>query len=283
MSCLLAICGRYGDIMMAVPSIIALHDKYGEVDLLVSSNYASVSDFVKLLAPVNKIVCESEMCPTRDSIVTGMFMSSWSEKMLKYRFPGYDKYVNAAPNMAPSGTHMMSLIAYRCGAVSTVSQLPSISVPPHNGEKLVVHLGSSDISRQICLADNPFPEFDSVCIGLPNDPCPTWIGEDRRGIGFDSAINALSNAAIMIGSDSLFTHVSCLMGITTACIHTSQKGMENYSRGVYPTGVSMVAKRGMTNPNAVRKTILQISGQEIFNGCRNRQEQEGMALRPETG
>jgi len=176
---------------------------------------------------------------------------------------------------------MMSLIAYRCGVVSSLEQLPTIDVPEHrSGGKLVVHLGSSDPARLICLPENPLPELESVCIGLPVDPCPMWIRRDVRTSGFEEAVEELQGASVVVGSDSLFTHVSCLMGIPTLCIHTSPGGMSSYSREVYPTGASMVADRGMADPITVRKTLLQLSGQENIYARSDRQEQEGMELHP---
>ena len=267
--------------MMAAPSLHQLsHLHNGELDVVVASRYQSVSELFEFMEfPVRRIISEPTMCPTRDRIVTGMFMSSWSDKLLRYRFPGYDQYVNAAPNMAPRGAHMMSLIAYRCGVVSRLDQLPAVKVPEHKpGGSLVVHLGSSDPARLVCLSENPFPELESVCIGLPVDPCPIWIEKDARSAGFKKALEELAAASVVVGSDSLFTHVSCLMGIPTLCIHTSPRGMSSYSREVYPTGASMVADRGMADPIAVRKTLLQLSGQENLDACRDRQEQEGMEL-----
>jgi len=287
MSGLFAICGRFGDVMMSVPSIQRLSiDHPGELDILVASRYSSCIELLRAVdAPVRRVVSEQTMCPMRDGIVTGMFMSSWSEKLLRNRYPGYDRYYNAAPNMAPRGAHMMSLIAYRCGVVSSLAELPVVEVPKKsvsNG-KMVVHLGSSDPNRLVCLPHNPFPEVESVCIGLPVDPCPVWVDSDKRSEGFEIAVEELRGASLMVGSDSLFSHVSCLMGIPTLCIHTSSRGCISYSREAYPTGRSMVADRGLSDPIAVRKTLLQPSRQEISDARSDRQEQERMDVHPKTG
>lgn len=283
MSCLLAICGRYGDIMMAVPSIQRLsHLHHGDLDLLVASKYQDVSILLgELDVPVRRVCAETLMCPTRDRIVTGMFMASWSEDLLRRRYLGYDKYVNAAPNMAPRGAHMMSLIAYRCGVVPSLSKLPPVQFPepPSPDGGLVVHLGSNDPARVVCLSEKPL-DRPSTCIGLPSDPCPVWIDEDRRSDGFEDALDALRGASAVVGSDSLFTHVSCLMGIPTLCIHTSERGYSSYFREAYPTGVSMVAERGMADPIAVRTKLLHSSDKENSDARSDRQMREGMELHP---
>ena len=273
--------------MMSVPSLQKLsRTHYGNLDILVATKYMGVGELLRPLnAPVRRILDEPTMCPTRDGIVTGMFMSSWSESLLRHRHPGYDQYVNAAPNMAPRGAHMISLIAYRCGVVSSLSEFPFVEVPDRQvrGSTLVVHLGSADPARVVCLPGNPMPGLKNVCIGLPMDPCPIWIDEDRRGVGFEGAVGALEGAALVVGSDSLFTHVSCLMGIPTLCIHTSVGGYLSYSREAYPMGLSMVADRGMASTITVRTKLLQLSDQENSDARSNRQKGDEMELHPETG
>jgi hypothetical protein len=260
----MAIYGRAGDIVMSMWAASLIRDQDGAAPaLLVGAPFAPFANLLrdKLEMPVGIVVAESSSCPLRDEAVMGSFMASWSDELLRRRHPGFDSYINCClPCPPPEKVHMAAFMAYVAGVCDSLGITPRFPRAPRRSkpkERAAFHFGASDASRRIEIARKPL-EMECVCVGGRRDPIPDWIDEDLRGLSLEDTIEEIVNSKVMVGSDSLMTHLSGLAGVPTACFHATLREEASYSRELYACGVSMLAgPGGIVNPMLVREAVCE--------------------------
>jgi len=262
MKTLMAMYGKAGDIVMSMWAASLIREKTGvPPSLLVAPQFHAIACVLRdsLEMPIDSVICEKSACPLRDRAVAGSFMASWSEGFLRERHPGFKRYFNCSlPCEAPEASHMAAFIAYLGGVCPSPFVPPSIPWAPRPSEtkrRAVFHFGASDPRRHIRIEMKPL-EMECVCVGGPRDPAPDWIDEDLRGLSLEQTVEEIRKSAVMVGSDSLMTHLSGVAGVPTACFHATPREESTYSRMAYANGVSLLAAaEGIVNPMLVREAV----------------------------
>lgn len=260
MKTLMTSCGRGGDVVMSMFAARLVARDVGEnPDLLVHSQYVPVANALAAIGmPIGKVVGETAYCPARDEAVSGSFVASWSDRFLGKRYPGYDRYVNCCLSTVPS-EHIASCMAYAGGLIQELSVVPSMPEAAVKysvcGKVAAFHFGASDERRAIRIPNRPFgPAWRCICLGTKNDPCETWIDEDRRGAPISETLDAIAASSLVVGSDSMVTHLSGIAGIPTLCLHRSLLTIKLADRGVYVRGRSVpVSPKGILDAAEVRE------------------------------
>jgi len=250
---LLVVYGRVGDIVSSMLAAACADEKYGTPDILVHERYSAVADLLKEDgAPVSDVVKTGVSCRLLDDCVSGLNMSRLSGEILKFMYPGYDRYLNCAPRGIPKGTSIAVYMAY-CAGVSERYDVQPRSFPilhraltrRRPGPMACFHFGSSDEARKIVPGDRMCEGYTSVCMGGKNDPCPEWIDVDMRGASLRESVETMLVSGVVCGTDSAFTHLSGIYGIPTVCVHNSASAMMVYNRSIYGRNCKSVI--GMDN------------------------------------
>jgi hypothetical protein len=262
MKTLMAMYGKAGDIAMSMWAASLIREKTGQPpSLLVAPQFREVARVLRdsLEMPIDSVICEKSTCPLRDKAVAGSFMASWSEGLLRKRHPGFKRYFNCSlPHEAPEASHMAAFIAYLgglCPSPFIPPRMPWASRSAETKHRAVFHFGAADSRRHIRIDRKPL-EMDCVCVGGLHDPAPDWIDEDFRGLSLEQTVEEIRKSAVMVGSDSLMTHLSGLAGVPTACFHATPREELAYSRMAYACGVSLLAAaEGIVHPMLVREAV----------------------------
>lgn len=235
---------------MSVLRALADKNKLSSVDMVVGKRYVEIAEFLRATdLPIGEIVAEPYECQVMDSFIAGACMASWSERFLRQRYRGYTHYWNAClPCPPPSSIHMVNFMRYLVGLdteLSTVMpRIESIVVDCEKRREVVFHFGSNDRRRQIQMIERPLPEsVTTVCVGTENEPCPGWIDVDLRGEGFGNCLYRACGATIVVGSDSVYTHVSGIAGVPTLCLAGENEWIASrrcYQRGESSTDIDAI-------------------------------------------
>ena len=111
--------------------------------------------------------------------------------------------------------------------------------PAPGGIYIACHLGGGDPGRHIDLPVHSREECQYVCLGGKNDP----LGEnmiDARGCSLMASCKVMLGAKSVVGSDSLFTHLSGVLGVETLCMHNGGLSYLISNRRIYARGRSSI-------------------------------------------
>jgi len=254
---LLALCGKKGDCLRGMSVAKMLHDKFGEFpDVLIHSKMKSVEPLLKWMKmPIREVVYSSSFCPVADSGIFGLSWSRWSDSMLRHLFPGHERYYNCCPRHFPN-LDLSSCMCYCAGLVNS----PQVHVEypvghakwnPNPSGYACYHFGSDDYDRCISIESDPFPSLTSVCLGGPDDKCPDWIDVDMRSNDLVESAKIIVSSNVMVGSDSLFSHISGMHEVPTICVMKKKSSLTVNSRSVYRHGADVLSMTGLVSPDQV--------------------------------
>ena len=242
-SCLVAVYGRAGDIIMSAAAINLVKKKHDDIDLVVGSGYAATGEVLCERLGLCRLLTEMSRCLVRDEIVEGCFMSGWSTRMMRARYGEYDQYVNLCLSGEPPPVHVSAYMAFVSGFWKDINVVPPMpTIGKWKDSNLVLyHLGSSDKRRAIRLGGRPHSrDLVAVCIGKKDDPTEPWMDRDARGIDLRELVSMMENCHCVVGGDSMPTHLAGILGTPVMCIHPNEHQMIMTNRSVYFRGHSIV-------------------------------------------
>jgi len=248
---IMAVHGRGGDIVMSMSAAELIRKSTGESpSIAVFEDYVPIAELmVKIGMPVSSVVSSSFLCKHMDTRVFGSSVSRWSPSLFAYTYGQFDNY-NCCLGSVPQGIHLCSYMRYLTGLDKSLSEFPS--APPvspdyaHIGGAscIVYHFGGSSPSQLIDMDSDPFPGLISIFTGTDRDPIPSWADIDLRGSSLVSLCRILRISAACVGSDSLVTHISSLLGVPTVALHTVPRSMPMSDRKYASRGHSVLYNEG---------------------------------------
>jgi hypothetical protein len=199
--------------------------------------------------PISDVV-PSPMKPTlSDMAIFGSSVARMSSVALDYFIPGYSNHYNCCISNLPHGMSVPEAMCYSTGLISKplVSPYPCIDKRYRHSPRghVVYHLGGSRKDKEVIMS-GPISDGASIVVGSPDDPCPDWVDEDARGCSLSSSVDYLCSAVACVGSDSLITNLSSLIGVPTVSVHYSQNSIVSSNRSMYGNhACSVLSKRGV--------------------------------------
>lgn len=219
--------------------------------LSVHPDYLEVANcMMEIGMPISDVV-PSPMRPTMsDMAVFGSSVSRMSDAALDHFMPGYSKHYNCCLGNVPRGIPIPCVMCYSTGLMSSVGMLqyPKAILKLERSSKddfVVYHFGGSRVGKSVHMPSAPYDGFGSIAVGSKTDPCPGWIDTDMRGASLIEVASVLSRSMACVGSDSLITNLSSLIGVPTVSIHDCMDSLLASNRSVYGDhACSVLPKRG---------------------------------------
>jgi hypothetical protein len=220
--------GKIGDAMFATASIRHLATKNPGAEIHWVYGTPMLTEFVtKCLAntdlPVAKYIPYE--CPYTYGEIYGW---QWGMIDWKDKFPGYDAYYNLSVTKFPEpGCHLIEWIARGGGLIQRGEHLPNphftFKEPPRHqaGDLILVHPWIPAPERQHKWMMYLNPEYKgckAATVGLPEEPLVPKT-KDLRGIDYDTYIDYLRTAKLVVGLCSSSAALAAAFGTPTIMVH----------------------------------------------------------------